>query len=94
MAPMPADHALHIVRCRSVHTFGMRFALDLVWLARDGRVVRVDRGVAPRSIKLCLGARSVVEAVAGEGERFLSALVSKSNKRSSARPAGGYTGPR
>ena len=40
-------------RCRSVHTFGMRFALDLVWLGADGRgVVRVDRDVraAPAAV--------------------------------------------
>jgi uncharacterized protein len=74
MAPLPDDHALHILKCNSVHTFGMRFALDLVWLARDGRVVRVDHGVRPRRMKLCLRARSVVEAPAGAGDRFADAL--------------------
>ena len=39
--------ALEIPRCRSVHTFGMRFPLDLVWLDNSRRVVRVDRGVPP-----------------------------------------------
>ena len=46
MAPLPAGYGLRILKCNSIHTFGMRFALDLVWLARDGRVLRVDRGVA------------------------------------------------
>ena len=44
---MPATLALHLVPCRSVHTFGMRFALDLIWLDRDGDVVRVDTAVPP-----------------------------------------------
>jgi uncharacterized protein len=70
MAPMPPDHALRILRTNSVHTFGMRFDLDLVWLGRDGRVLRVDRGVAPRRIRLCVRARSVIEARAGHGDRF------------------------
>jgi len=35
---------LLIPRCRSVHTFGMRFALDLFWLDEWGRVLRVDSG--------------------------------------------------
>jgi uncharacterized membrane protein (UPF0127 family) len=74
MAPMAPDHALRIPRCSSVHTFGMRFALDLVWLGRDGRVLRVDRDVGPRRVRLCLRARSVVETVAGHGERFAAAL--------------------
>jgi uncharacterized membrane protein (UPF0127 family) len=75
MAPLPDDHALHILKCNSVHTFGMRFALDLVWLARDGRVLRVDRDVAPRRMTWCLRARSVVETCAGQGNRFADALA-------------------
>ena len=54
------DHALLIARCRSVHTAGMRFALDLVWLDGSGRVVRVDHAVPPRRLRTCLRARSVV----------------------------------
>lgn len=64
---------LLLARCRSVHTFGMRFALDLVWLDRDGAVVRVDRGVPPRRLRTCLRARCVVEVRAGEADAFLTA---------------------
>jgi uncharacterized membrane protein (UPF0127 family) len=71
---LPADHALLFERCRSVHTAGMRFALDLVWLDRAGAVVRVDAAVAPRRLRTCLRARAVVETVAGEGARFAAAL--------------------
>ena len=71
---LPADHALLIERCRSVHTAWMRFALDLVWLDGDGAVVRIDRDVAARRLRTCLGARSVVEVVAGRGDAFASAL--------------------
>lgn len=56
-----ADHALLIRRCRSVHTFGMRFPLDLVWLDTDGVPVRVDRGVPPRRVRRCRGAAAVLE---------------------------------
>jgi uncharacterized membrane protein (UPF0127 family) len=68
---MPARTALHIPRCRSVHTLGMRFALDLVWLDAAGRPVRVDRGVPPRRVRSCRGARSVLEAAAGTAREFL-----------------------
>jgi uncharacterized protein len=74
MEPMPADHALRIPRTKSVHTFGMRFALDLVWLARGGRVVRIDYDVPSGRVRLCLRARSVVETCAGHGDRFARAL--------------------
>jgi len=72
---LPDDHAMLFERCRSVHTGGMRFALDLLWLGRDGEVVRVDRAVGPRKLRTCLRARSVVEANAGHGERFAAALA-------------------
>jgi uncharacterized membrane protein (UPF0127 family) len=56
----PADGLL-LPRTRSVHTFGMRFALDLIWLDADGRVVRVDHAVPPRRMRACRAARTVVE---------------------------------
>jgi uncharacterized protein len=70
---MPAFYALHIPRCRSVHTFTMRFPLDLIWLGKDGRPVRVDRAVPPNRMKLCVRARSVVEANVGTAGDFIAA---------------------
>jgi uncharacterized membrane protein (UPF0127 family) len=70
---LPAGYALHLPRCRSVHTFTMRFPLDLIWLDGDGRAVRIDRAVPPSRVKLCLRARSVVEANAGTADAFLAA---------------------
>ena len=74
---LPRGHALLFERCRSVHTIGMRFALDLLWLDGDDRLVRLDRDVAARRLRTCLRARAVVEARAGEGERFVAALTSE-----------------
>jgi uncharacterized membrane protein (UPF0127 family) len=68
-----AHIALHLPRTRSVHTFGMRFALDLVWLDDRGDVVRIDRDVAPRRLRACRRARSVLEAPAGAADAFLRA---------------------
>jgi uncharacterized membrane protein (UPF0127 family) len=65
LAVLPPDVALHLPRCRSVHTFGMRFALDLAWLDAAGAVVRIDRAVPPRRVRSCRAARSVLEAAAG-----------------------------
>jgi uncharacterized membrane protein (UPF0127 family) len=73
MAALPDDHALLIPRCRSVHTFHMRFALDLVWLDAAGRPVRVDAAVPPRRLRTCLRARSVLECGAGRAVAFLGA---------------------
>ena len=71
--------ALHIPRCRSVHTFTMRFPLDLIWLDKAGHVVRIDPSVPPRRLKTCLRARSVIEARGGTADAFVAAgLVSGS----------------
>ena len=67
---LPPDVALLLRRCRSVHTFTMRFPIDLVWLGADGRVVRIDRAVPPGRLRACRRARSVLECRAGEAGRF------------------------
>jgi uncharacterized membrane protein (UPF0127 family) len=56
---------LLLLRTRSVHTFFMRFALDLLWLDAEGRVLRVDVAVPPRRLRCCRRARSVVELSSG-----------------------------
>jgi uncharacterized protein len=70
---LPPGRALRIPRCSSVHTFWMRFPIDLVWLDGDGKVLRVDEGVR-RRISACRGAKEVVETRAGEGARYAAAL--------------------
>jgi uncharacterized membrane protein (UPF0127 family) len=62
---LPRGQALLIPRCRSVHTFGMRFRLDLLFLDRAGRPVREVRDVGPGRVISCPGAAAVVERRAG-----------------------------
>ena len=57
----PPPFALRLEPCRCVHTFGMRFAVDLHWLDGGGQVLRVDRRVPPRRVRGCRRARAVVE---------------------------------
>jgi len=74
LGALPPGHALAIPRCSSVHTFGMRFSLDLLFLAEDGSLVRAERHVPPNRVHACRGAACVVEARAGEGPAFAAAL--------------------
>ncbi len=69
------DHALHIPKCSSIHMFGMRFGLDLIWLHDDGTVARIDREVGRRQIRACLKAKSVIETAAGRADAFVAAGV-------------------
>ena len=59
--PEEAGEGLLLPRCRGVHTFGMRFALDLVFLDRGGRVVGLRRGLPPSRFARCPGAEAVLE---------------------------------
>ncbi len=56
-----AGAGLLIPRCSSVHTFGMRFDLDLFFLDGRGAVLAVRRGVPPRRIAGHRGAAAVLE---------------------------------
>jgi hypothetical protein len=56
---------LWIVPCESVHTFFMRFAIDLVYLDRRNRVRKVRSAVGPWRVSACLTAHSILELPAG-----------------------------
>jgi uncharacterized membrane protein (UPF0127 family) len=56
---------LWIVPCEAVHTFGMKFPIDLVYLDRTNRVVKTRSHVGPGRLSACLSARSVVELPSG-----------------------------
>lgn len=56
-----AGPGLLIPDCRSVHTFGLRFPLDVVFLDGEGKVVDLRRAVPPRRIARCRVAAEVLE---------------------------------
>ena len=62
---LPAGEGLWIVPCESVHTFGMKFPIDLVYLDRNKKVKKVRNNVPPWRVSACLSAYSVVELAAG-----------------------------
>jgi uncharacterized protein len=72
------DHALLIPRCRSVHTFGMRFPLDLIWLDEFGDVLAIDERVPPRRVRSLRAAAAVIETPAGDGEQLAAAWGQRS----------------
>jgi uncharacterized protein len=56
---------LWITPCESVHTFFMRFAIDLVYLDRKLTVRKVRSSVGPWRMSACFRAHSVLELPAG-----------------------------
>jgi len=57
--------ALVIVPCGAVHTFFMRFAIDVLFVAKDGRVVKCAHDVKPWRIAAALTAHAAIETSAG-----------------------------
>ena len=59
--PVSAGEGLLIPNCRSVHTFGMRFDLDLIFIDEGGNVVELRRSVSPGQRVKCPNADAVLE---------------------------------
>jgi uncharacterized membrane protein (UPF0127 family) len=67
MESLDAYQGMLLEHCRSVHTFGMRFPIDVVFLGRLFQVVDVCR-LPPRRLALPrIRARHVLECAAGSG---------------------------
>ena len=56
---------LWIVPCESVHTFFMKFAIDLVYVDRKHKVRKVRHAVGPWRLSACLTAHSILELPPG-----------------------------
>jgi len=56
---------LWIVPCESVHSFFMKFAIDLVYLDKRHRVRKVRHRMVPWRMSACLTAHSILELPAG-----------------------------
>lgn len=60
---------LWIVPCESVHSFFMKFPIDLVYLDRKRRVKKVRKAMVPWRISTCLTAHSILELPVGTIDR-------------------------
>jgi uncharacterized membrane protein (UPF0127 family) len=56
---------LWIAPCEAVHTFGMKFAIDVVFLSRSKKVLKVRKHMGKLGVSICLRAHSVLELPAG-----------------------------
>jgi uncharacterized protein len=66
---LPRGSGLVIAPSQGVHTFGMRFPIDIVCVTRHGLVAKYHAAVRPRRLVLAWSAFAVVELAAGEAER-------------------------
>lgn len=66
---LPAGSGLWIVPCEAVHTFGMGFPIDVVFLSKKRKVLKIRKEMPRRRIAICLRAHSVLELPGGTLER-------------------------
>jgi uncharacterized membrane protein (UPF0127 family) len=56
--------------CEGVHTFGMKFPIDIVFLNRQRKIVALYADVPARRLRLSWRAHSTLELPAGSIQRF------------------------
>jgi uncharacterized membrane protein (UPF0127 family) len=63
---LPNGEGLLIKPCMGIHTFGMKYPLDIVFLDRENRVVAVKQNMPPNRVsRIYFSAVSVFELPAG-----------------------------
>ena len=62
---LPEGNALLIAPCNAIHTFFMRFDIDVAFVAKDGRILKVRHAMRPWRIAGALRGFAVVELPAG-----------------------------
>jgi uncharacterized protein len=68
---LPSGSALVIPKCRQVHTFFMRFPIDVVFVDAQNRILSVAANVKPYSItQYCKGAVNAIELPARTASEY------------------------
>ncbi len=64
-AGLAKGQGIWIVPCEAVHTFGMKFSIDVLFLNKKRKVLKIRENMGRWGIAICLSARSVLELPAG-----------------------------
>jgi uncharacterized protein len=96
---LPDGHGIVLAPCAAVHTFFMNFAIDVVFVARDGEVVKIVDALRPwrmaaawrafAALELSAGAARAARTVAGDRLR-----LEPGENLSPVRPQSGLREPR
>jgi len=69
-APLNDDQGLLIQPCSSIHTFGMQYEIDAVFLDKDLTIKKIFRHVKPYRFVMSFGAAMVLEILAGSAAKL------------------------
>lgn len=62
------QQGLLILPCNSVHTFGMKFPIDVVYLNKKNQVIKIVDALKPTRMSGCLRASKVLELASGSAQ--------------------------
>ena len=63
--PLSADQGFWLEPCNSIHSFAMRYALDVVFLDADGHIVKLVENLNPWRVAAAIPARVTLELQSG-----------------------------
>src|SRR5262245_62400245 len=66
---MPAGTAMIIAPTNAIHTFFMKFAIDVLFVAKDGQIVKTRGSLKPWRMAAAWRGHTVIELAAGSIER-------------------------
>jgi len=67
---LPDENALHIMPCNEIHTFHMKYSIDVLYLDRNNVILAIDEDIKPWKIgKRVKKAVSVVELPSGRAKK-------------------------
>lgn len=66
---LPEGEGLWIAPCEAVHTIGMKFPIDVLFLNKKRKVLKIRPAMPKWRFALCLRAHSVLELPAGMAEK-------------------------
>jgi uncharacterized protein len=69
-AKLSIDEGMYFPNNRSVHTFGMMFAIDIVYFNEHDEIVEIRTSLRPFRVSWCRGARSLCELAEGAASEF------------------------
>lgn len=70
LPPLKSGEGLLLPGCGSVHTWGMKYALDLVYISRRMRILKLVTDLPPRRFSACWRAVSTLELPSGTVARL------------------------
>ncbi|HUE69890.1 MAG TPA: DUF192 domain-containing protein [Pirellulaceae bacterium] len=83
----PTGTGILLAPCNAVHTFGMRFDIDIAFLDRIGKVIAVKSRIVPwRFVLPVVAAQAVLEIPSGQGHVSLGQTLAIAGTRELALP--------